>query len=67
MNAWINFAAILIGAIISGWAALKASRAERNSRPVSNGFTGYVLQDLRDIKAGLAQHIEDHRKSGHAD
>ena len=53
-------AAILLASLISAWAAIKASKAERNSRPVANGFTGYVLDDLRVIRATMEQHLIDH-------
>ena len=64
MGAWLNFAGLVIAAAISGYAAFMASRAEKNSRPVSNGFTSYVLQDLRDIKYDLARHLANHDCEG---
>lgn len=60
MSAWLNFAGLVIAAAISGYAALMAGRAEKNSRPVSNGFTGYVLADLREIRKSLAEHLTNH-------
>jgi hypothetical protein len=60
VSAWLNFAGLIIAAAISGYAAFMASRAEKNSRPVSNGFTGYVLDDLRDIKKSLYEHLLTH-------
>lgn len=60
MSAWLNFAGLILAAAISGYAAYMASRAEKNSRPVSNGFTGYVLDDLRDIKNSLYEHLISH-------
>jgi hypothetical protein len=60
VSAWLNFAGLILAAAISGYAAYMASRAEKNSRPVSNGFTGYVLDDLRDIKKSLYEHLISH-------
>ena len=40
----------VIGAIPASVAALAAWRAARNSKPVSNGFTVHVLEELGEIK-----------------
>ena len=60
MGAWLNFAGLVIAAAISGYAAYMASKAEKNSRPVSNGFTNYVLTDLREIRKSLLDHLISH-------
>ena len=60
MSAWLNFAGLVIAAAISGYAAIMAGRAEKNSRPVSNGFTSYVLTDLREIRRAILEHIANH-------
>lgn len=60
MSAWLNFAGLVIAAAISGYAAYMAAKAEKNSRPVSNGFTGYVLADLREIRKSLLDHLISH-------
>lgn len=60
MSAWLNFFGLVIAAAISGYAAYMASKAEKNSRPVANGFTGYVLADLREIRKSLLDHLISH-------
>jgi len=60
VGAWLNFAGIVIAAAISGYAAYMASKAEKNSRPVANGFTNYVLTDLREIRKSLLDHLISH-------
>ena len=60
MNEYINAVGIIIAAAISGYAAVMASKAEKNSRPVSNGFTNYVITDLREIRRLLLDHIISH-------
>lgn len=65
---------ILIPSLIAAYAAIKSARAERNSRPVSNGWTFEVKRsfdhlnarldnmhkDMRDVRERLIDHIEDH-------
>ena len=65
---------IVIPSVIAAYAAIRAGKAEKNSRPVSNGFTYDVKRsfdhlnarldnlnkDLRDIRERLIDHIEDH-------
>jgi len=46
----------VVGAF-TGW---KAWRAERNSRPVGNGWTTQVLAKLDRIEERLDQHIDAH-------
>jgi hypothetical protein len=60
VSAWLNFAGIVIAAAISGYAAYMAGKAEKNSRPVANGFTNYVLTDLREIRKSLLDHLISH-------
>ena len=60
MNEYINAIGVVIAAAISGYAAIMASKAEKNSRPVSNGFTNYVITDLREIRRLLLDHIISH-------
>lgn len=50
----------VIPAIISAVAVYFSSRAEKNSRPVSNGFASHVLASLDEIKAELKDHIRNH-------
>jgi hypothetical protein len=65
MSAWLNSATIILAAIISGYAAVKAGRAEKNSRPVANGFTGYVLDDLKEIRRMMIDHLITHDVVSH--
>jgi len=48
----------IVTAAIAGFSAVKASRAEKNSRPVSNGFAGGVRASLK----GLEAHLDDVHK-----
>lgn len=65
----------IIGAVSAIVSAFFAQRAERNSRPVSNGFAGKVLAqldaltkqhdelhaDMREVRKTLIKHIaQDH-------
>lgn len=54
--------ATILAACISAYAAVKAAKAEKNSRPVSNGFAEHVITDLREIRQMLFQHVQDHTK-----
>lgn len=49
---------IIIPSVIAGYAAIKSARAERNSRPVSNGFADGVKTSLKHIEA----HLDDVHK-----
>jgi hypothetical protein len=40
----------MIGAIPATVAALAAWRAAKNSKPISNGFTTHVMEELGEIK-----------------
>lgn len=45
-----------LAAVISTIGVVYAAKAERNSRPVSNGFTQYVLERLARIEDKLDSH-----------
>lgn len=65
---------IIIPSVIAAYAAIRASKAERNTRPVSNGFAWDVTsslknlharldnmhKDMRDIRERLIDHIDEH-------
>lgn len=73
-DASIAALAAILSAAISGYSGVKAKRAEQNSRPVSNGFTGDmrtslkhinahlddVHKDIREIRQALIDHLQDH-------
>ena len=46
--------------LTAAFAAFLAGKAEKNSRPVSNGFTGHVMDELRDIRRMMLDHIISH-------
>jgi len=64
----------IITALIAGVSAVKASRAERNSRPTSNGFAHGVQtslkaleahlddlhKDVREVRTAVITHLENH-------
>ena len=52
----------IITAAIAGFSAVKASRAEKNSRPVSNGFAAGVKTSLKGLEAHLDDVHEDVRE-----
>jgi hypothetical protein len=66
----------IVTALIAGFSAVKASRAEKNSRPTSNGFADGVQRslraledhlldvhkDVREIRSTVIDHISDHNK-----
>ena len=54
--------ATIVAAGISAIAAIYAARAEKNSRPVSNGFASHVLTSLDRIDRNLDKHINDDSK-----
>ena len=51
---------MIVCAGIAGVAAVYAARAEKNSRPVSNGFAKEVTEDLREIRRQMNEHLRDH-------
>lgn len=74
-EAVIGAIAGIVSALIAGISAVKASRAEKNSRPVSNGFAGRVTasltgierhldelhRDVREVRQSVFDHIKDHK------
>lgn len=54
--------ATVISALIAGVAAYFAAKAEKNSRPVSNGFAKEVVTDLRELRQMMTRHLESHAK-----
>ena len=60
MTEVITAIAMVASSTIAGIAALFAARAEKNSRPVSNGFADSVRHDLKEIRGMLIKHIENH-------
>jgi hypothetical protein len=51
---------VIAAATVSGVAAIFAAKAERNSRPTSNGFAEEVLVDLRQVRKLLMLHLKEH-------
>lgn len=67
-EATIQALGTVVAAGVAGFAAYKSSKAEKNSRPVSNGFASGVREDLRELRALLIRHIENHDSTKtHAD
>lgn len=60
MGELITAIAMIASSTIAGIAALFAAKAEKNSRPVSNGFADGVRHDLKEIRSMLIRHIENH-------
>lgn len=56
----IQAVATIVSASIAAYAAIKASKAERNSRPVSNGFAKSVTGSLERIEKRMDDHLRDH-------
>jgi hypothetical protein len=53
---------LIAAATISSIAAIFAAKAEKNSRPVSNGFAEGIRNDVREIRSLLIEHLKDHPK-----
>jgi hypothetical protein len=53
---------VIAASTISGIAALYAAKAEKNSRPVSNGFATEVTTDLRELRLLFIEHLNNHQK-----
>jgi hypothetical protein len=51
----------IITASISAIAVIFAAKAEKNSRPVSNGFTEHVIDELQALRQMLFDHVSDHK------
>ena len=49
-----------IAAVISGISAYFSAKAAKNSRPVANGFTGHVTNELRYLRERLDKHLDAH-------
>lgn len=62
MTETIQAVGVIAAATISAIAAIFAAKSEHNSRPVSNGFAEGLRHDVREIRALLIQHINDHGK-----
>ena len=60
MNETITAVGVIAAATISAIAAIFAAKSERNSRPVSNGFAEGLRHDVREIRALMIQHLNDH-------
>lgn len=56
----VQAAGTVLAASIAGYAAVKASKAEKNSRPVSNGFAKSVTGSLARIEKRMDDHLRDH-------
>ena len=54
---------LIAAATISSIAAIFAAKAEKNSRPVSNGFAEGIRADVREIRSLLIEHLKDHPKA----
>jgi len=52
---------LLAAATISGIAAIYAAKAEKNSRPISNGFADGLRSDIRELRTLMIEHIKDHK------
>ena len=53
---------IIAGATISGIAAVYAVKAEKNSRPTSNGFSAELRADIRELRQLMVDHLADHSR-----
>jgi hypothetical protein len=62
MTELVQAVGVIAAATISAIAAIFAAKSERNSRPVSNGFAEGLRHDVREIRAMMIQHLNDHAK-----
>jgi Spy/CpxP family protein refolding chaperone len=62
MTELVQAVGVIAAATISAIAAVFAAKSERNSRPVSNGFAEGLRHDVREIRAMMIQHLNDHAK-----
>lgn len=53
---------LIAASAISGVAAVFAAKAEKNSRPVSNGFVPELRHDVKELRALLLDHLKEHSK-----
>lgn len=49
-----------VAAAISSIGLYFSAKAAKNSKPVSNGFTKHVMEELRGIRQRLDSHIDQH-------
>lgn len=61
MGESITAIGLLAAATISGIAAIYAAKAEKNSRPISNGFADGLRSDIRELRTLMIEHIKDHK------
>lgn len=57
----------IAAATVSSIAAVYAAKAEKNSRPVSNGFAGGVNRKLDRLEDLIHEHLRDHATRRHDD
>jgi predicted component of type VI protein secretion system len=64
----------VMAAAVSAYGLVKASRAEKNTRPISNGFAGTVKaslshleahlddvhKDIREVRQAVTDHLQTH-------
>lgn len=62
MTELVQAVGVIAAATISAIAAIFAAKSERNSRPISNGFAEGLRHDVREIRAMMIQHLNDHAK-----
>jgi len=62
MTETIQAVGMIAAATISAIAAIFAAKSEKNSRPVSNGFAEGLRTDVREIRAMLIKHLNDHAR-----
>jgi hypothetical protein len=62
MTETIQAVGMIAAATISAIAAVFAAKSEKNSRPVSNGFAEGLRTDVREIRAMLIKHLNDHAR-----
>lgn len=62
MTELVQAVGVIAAATISAIAAIFAAKSERNSRPVSNGFAEGLRHDVREIRALLIKHLNDHAR-----
>ena len=60
MSETIQAVGLIAAATISAIAAIFAAKSERNSRPVSNGFAEGLRHDVREIRALMIEHLNNH-------
>lgn len=60
MTEAIQAIGLIAATTVSAIAAIFAAKSEKNSRPVSNGFAEGLRHDVREIRAMLIKHLNDH-------